>query len=265
MLFGIRDGCLKLGAVEALPLAAKLGFDGIEICIGQDTSVNPLWQDGGIDQVKAAMESSGAVVSSLSPGYFASCHPVVDDPALRQHGHNLMLECIERCAPVGAGYLLVPMFPKDMDDWADEKWQALIDGFQPLAQAAADAGVLLCLETTFSADHLDRIIDGVGNDAFKVYYDTANTTNLGYHSPTEIRQLGAKIGAIHVKDTDNQHLGDGRVPWAGCSRACSDIEYDGWLVLETPAGDDPAISAARNYGFTRCWSVWRGGGRCQTM
>lgn len=253
MRIGIRDGCLRQPAVEAMALAGKLGFDGVEICIGEKTADNVLWQDGGFDRVNQAAKEAGVVVSSLSPGYFASCHPVVDDPAKRELGHRLILECVERCGPVGAGGILVPMFPKDMDEWADAKWQALIDGFKPLAEAAGEAGVILALETTFSADHLDRVLDGVDHEAFTVYYDTANTTNLGYHSPTEIRQLGDRVGMVHVKDTDQSHLGDGKVPWAECRAALDDIAYDGWYVLETPAGDDAAVSGARNYGYTRGW------------
>lgn len=260
MRIGIRDGCLRLAPVEAILLAPKLGFDGVEICIGQDTSANILWQNGGFDAVNAAVEASGCVVSSLSPGYFASCHPVVDDPALRQHGHELILDCIARCGPVGAGYILVPMFPKDMADWPESKWQALVDGFKPLAEAAGNAGLMLCLETTFSAEQLECIVDGVDNEAFRVYYDTANTTTWGYDCPSEIRRLGAKIGAVHVKDTENKHLGDGKVPWAGCRCALGEIGFDGWFVLETPAGEDPAISGARNYGFTRGWLTRPGGG-----
>jgi len=253
MRIGIRDNCLRRPTVEAIAAAASVGLDAVEICIGQDTAANVLWQDGGYDAVNQACEAAGIVISSLSPGYFASVHPVVDDPAMRQQGHDLLLDVISRCAPVGATYILVPMFPKDMNEWPDSKWTTLIEGFKPLAEAAANAGLQLALETTFSADHLDRILDGVDNEQFVVYYDTANTTNLGYHSPTEIRQLGRRVGKVHVKDTDGNQLGDGRVPWADCRQALLDIGYDDWYVLETPAGDEPVARAARNYGFARGW------------
>lgn len=256
MPIAIRDGCLQKGPVDALHLASRIGFDGIEICIGQDTSANLLWQDGGFEQVNAAIAATGVKVSSLSPGYFAACHPVVDDPALRQQGHDLVLDCIRRCGPVGAELILIPMFPKDMADWPESKWQALADGFRPLAAAAADAGVRLCLETTFSADQLQCLCDEVDSPAFQVYYDTGNTAAWGYKCPPEILQLGARIGAVHVKDTGNKHLGDGEVPWRPTMRALRDVDFDGWFVLETPAGDDAALSAARNYGFTRGWSLF---------
>jgi sugar phosphate isomerase/epimerase len=34
-----------------------------------------------------------------------------------------------------------------------------------------------------------------------------------------------------------------------------DIGYDGWLVLETPAGDDPLDSAKRNLEFVRRYEI----------
>ncbi len=253
MKIGIRDGCLRKPPLEALALAGELGFDGVELCIGATTTDHILWQVGGFDQVTNAAELAGVVVSSLSPGDFANCHPLVEDPALREHGHQLILQCIERCGLVGASSILVPMFPKDMADWPDTTWQALADGFKPLAAVAAKANIVLALESTFSAEQLNRLLDLVDNPALAVYYDTANTTNRGYHCPTELRELGDRVGMVHVKDTEQRHLGDGRVPWADCRTALRDIRYDGWLVLETPAGDDAARSGARNYGFTRGW------------
>lgn len=253
MQIGIRDGCLRQPTLEAIATAGELGFDGIEICIGQDESSNILWARDGADQVNDACEQHGVVISSLSPGYFASLHPVVDDPDLREAGKVLIHQCVNRCEPVGAKAILVPMFPKDMGDWSDQKWQQLIDGFKPLAEGAEHAGVILALESTFSADQLERIIDGVDCPALTVYYDTANTTNLGYHSPTEIRKLNEKIGMVHVKDTDGNHLGEGRVPFDDCKLALADIDYDGWFVLETPAGDDAEEAGKKNLAFTQSW------------
>ena len=48
---------------------------------------------------------------------------------------------------------------------------------------------------------------------------------------------------------------------AACERRNGDLliceidlpGHDGWVVLETPAGDDPIASAERNLAFTRRW------------
>ena len=55
---------------------------------------------------------------------------------------------------------------------------------------------------------------------------------------------------IHVKDTGG-HLGEGKVDFSAVSAAIREIKYDGYLVLETPSGDDASASAARNLSFSK--------------
>jgi sugar phosphate isomerase/epimerase len=46
-------------------------------------------------------------------------------------------------------------------------------------------------------------------------------------------------------------MGEGWVNMAAVSGALKAVGYDGWLVLETPATDDPHAAAARNLKFTK--------------
>jgi len=251
MRIGIRDGCLGLAAMESFAVAAELGFDGIEVCIGGDYAESLLWQDGGAEQMKAAADAAGVAVSSLSPGVFARQHPMVEDPALRAEGRAMLGQCIALCGPLASRDILVPMFPGDFGTWGDAEWAQMADGFADLAAQAEAAGVTLGLETTFDADSLIKLLDLIACPAVGVYYDTANTTSRGYDAPAELRKLGDRVSMIHVKDTDGQHLGEGRVPFDDVKAAIADIGYNGWLILETPRGDDPIDSARRNLAFTR--------------
>jgi sugar phosphate isomerase/epimerase len=54
-----------------------------------------------------------------------------------------------------------------------------------------------------------------------------------------------------MKDTDTQHLGEGRVDFQATSEAIKEIDYEGWFVLETPAGVDSFASAKKNLEFTK--------------
>jgi sugar phosphate isomerase/epimerase len=231
-------------------VAAEVGFDGVEICIGGDYAESLLWQDGGPAQVKAAADDAGVAVCSLSPGVFAQLHPLVEDEAKRDQGQRMMAETIALCAPLETENILVPMFPRDFREWDEAAWDTFAAGLRRLADQAQTAGVTLALETTMDADTLVALLDRIGSPDCGVYYDTANTTNFGYDAPAELRQLGDRVAMIHVKDTDGQHLGGGRVPFDAVKAAIAEIGYDGWLVLETPRGDDPVESATRNLAFT---------------
>lgn len=254
MPIGIRDNCLQRPLLDALAAAGAIGFDGVEICLGREYFAHLLWEPGGVAKVLTACGQAGLTICSLSPGFYAQCHPLVDDESLRPFGHELITACIAKCGEVGADVVLVPMFPKDAADWSDGQWQTLIDGLRPLAETAGEAGVTLCFETTLTAMQLERLLDGVANPALRVYYDTANAVNWGLDGPAEIRRLGERIGRMHLKETGNLPLGAGAVDWHACREALRASGYDGWYVLETSPGEgEPIAVQTLNLGFTRGW------------
>ena len=251
MRISIRDGLLGCPALEGLAVAAELGFDGVEVCIGGDYATSALWAEGGAEQMRAAADAAGVAISSLSPGIFARLHPLADEPAQREEGERVMGQTIALCGPLGAGDILVPMFPRDYATWDEDQWDTFAAGLRRLAGQAESAGVTLGLETTMDAETLARLLDRIGSPAAGVYYDVANTTNFGFDAPAELRALGDRVVMIHVKDTDQRDLGEGRVPFDEVKAAIAAIGYDGWLVLETPRGDDAVASARKNLAFTR--------------
>src|SRR5579871_4278008 len=85
-----------------------------------------------------------------------------------------------------------------------------------------------------AADNM-RLLDRVGSNAVKIWYDIGNSTNMGHFDvPAEIRALGKeRICQIHIKD--QVLLGTGKVDVKGAIQAMHDIGYDGWCVFETAA------------------------------
>ena len=246
MKYGIRDGMLKSPLESVFTVAKELGFDGIEYCIGGDYADSLLWQPDGPEKLKALADKDGMEIASLSPGIFSSMNPAVDDPEKRAEGQKMMTHVIEVCPAMDTKAILAPMFPRDFDEWPGEKWQALVDGLKPLAEIAEKHKVVLALETMFNADQMGMVVDRIASPYVKVYYDTGNLTNRGYDTPAEIRQLGDRIGMIHAKDTDRAMLGEGRVDVEAVGDAIRAIGYDGYIVLETPTGDDANADNAQN-------------------
>jgi sugar phosphate isomerase/epimerase len=236
MKYGIRNGMLGEQLDKEFFVAKELGLDGIEFCIGGNYKSELLWTDGGIDKLKGLADKSGVEVCSLSPGVFAGLHPALPDEAKRAEGIEMMKYCIEVCSPLGTKWILTPMFPNDVDKWTDDTWNMLVEGFKAIMETAEKHKVILGLESTFTADHLLKIIDKVGSECLKAYYDVANMTHWGQNPVEEIRKLGKQICMIHVKDTENKMLGEGKVDFKGVSDAIRDIGYDDYMVLETPGG-----------------------------
>ena len=101
-----------------------------------------------------------------------------------------------------------------------------------MAGRAEKRGVVLGIESWLSApDHI-RILDAVGSPYVQVYYDLANSTQMGYDVLAEIRLLGGKrICEFHAKE-NGYLLGQGRINFPAVRTAVDEIGYSGWLQIE---------------------------------
>ena len=91
----------------------------------------------------------------------------------------------------------------------------------------------------------------MGSAYVQVYYDVGNATAFGNDPAEEIRELGSRITAVHIKDREGELLGEGVVRIAESIAALWRIGYQGDLILETPATQDPRAAAAYNLEYLR--------------
>ena len=106
---------------------------------------------------------------------------------------------------------------------------------------------MLGIESWLSAPDLLRILDAVGSPSVRVYYDLANSTQMGYDILAEIRQLGReRICEFHAKENGSL-LGQGRIDFPAVRKALDDIDYTGWLQIEgaVPKGSRSSRATSR--------------------
>jgi sugar phosphate isomerase/epimerase len=160
-----------------------------------------------------------------------------------------LMDCIKVCENMGIGIMLVPFFG-DGDIRGDESGtQAVIDRFKEAAPKAERAGVSLAIESWLSADEHLRIIEAVGSEALKVYYDVGNSDKAGYDIVQEIRRLGDHICEFHAKDYQDLY-GKGNIRFKEIRKAMDDIGYRGWFVIEGtkfPLGREESIRYDVNF------------------
>ncbi len=129
--------------------------------------------------------------------------------------------------------------------------QIVIQRLQAAAPRAKDAGVILAIENTLSARQNVEILDKVGHDSVRLYYDVGNSTSRGYDVPEEIRFLKDRIACFHFKDRD-RYLGEGGIRFEPIASAIKAIGYQGWIVMETSnPSKDPVADARRNADYIR--------------
>ncbi len=256
MKIGIRDGCLQQPWPAAFEMAARVGFDGLELDLGANYEETLLWSAEGRRELHGLIGAAGIELASFCAGVCWTYSPASDDPAIRARIRDMLTATCAYCAEFGVRWILVPVTPGEEGVTHEVGTQRWIEMMAELAPPAADHGVVLCLENVGrgygkSAPELANMADTVASPALKVYYDVGNALAFGNDPVAEIKLLGDRIGEVHIKERDADLLGEGVVPIPACLSALRELGYDDWLVLETAPTADPETAARYNLEYLR--------------
>ncbi len=245
---GVTDWNLRLaGRLEAVALAAKLGFEGVEVSLGRRVTENRLpLDDAGLQRQyleefrRQGIAIAGTCLDVLHVNYLKN-----DPLALRWVADGIRVS-----QALGAKVMLLPFFGKGALQTPEEMDYAG-DVLRELAPEAEKAGVLLGLENTLSARDNARILERSRSAAVRVYYDVGNSTFQGYDPLEEIRWLGAeRICQFHFKDKG--YLGEGAIDYPAILKRIGEIGFEGYANLETSAPSGSVEQdMARNLAYIR--------------
>lgn len=246
---GVTDWNLRqTGKVEAVALAKKLGFDGVEVSLGRKPGGDKLPLDDAEVQGRylAAAKEHGISLAG-------TCLDILHVNYLKNDklGQKWVADGIQVTRKLNARVMLLPFFGKGALTTREEM-DHVGDVLKDLAPQAEKAGVVLGLEDTISAEDNVRIMDRARSKALLVYYDVGNSTRGGFDVIKEIRWLGKKrICQFHLKDNPG-YLGQGKIDFPGVMKAIKDIKFEGFANLET---DSPSKSVendmAKNLSYIR--------------
>jgi len=227
---GVTDWNLQqTGKGEAVALAKKLGFDGVEVSLGRKPVDDKLPLDH-----QEIQERYLAAAREHGIGLAGTCLDILHVNYLKNDklGQKWVADGIQITKKLNARVMLLPFFGKGALANQQEKDYAG-DVLKELAGEAEKAGVILGLEDTISAEDNVRIMDRAGSKAVLVYYDVGNSTNGGFDVVKEIRWLGARrICQFHLKDNPH-YLGEGKIDFPSVIKAIGDIGFRGFANLET--------------------------------
>ena len=237
-------------SVGGLTAAKQAGLDGAEIGVGGPADTLQIADPEVRRKYKDEMKETGLEVSSFIMGLFNGC-PLASDP----RGPAWLEQGIEAGGDLGADVLLIAFFGKGSLKSGDGVKKADVDVVVERIKAAApkakEAGVILGIENTLSAEDNMKILDRIGHDSVRIYYDCYNLAGQGYDVPAEIRLLKDKIAIFHFKN-GKDYLETGKVKWDPIAAAMNDVGYKGWIVLETSSpSKDRIADARRNADYIR--------------
>jgi sugar phosphate isomerase/epimerase len=229
-------------------VARQCGLEGVEIGVGGAADTLHVADPAELKKQKELAQTAGVVISSLSMDLMNGC-PVATEPrAVAWLG-----QCIAAAKSLSAVGILVPFFGKahllNGADWKKDDLESVVKRLKEVAPQAEAAGVTLGIECTLPSAKYLEILDRIGSKFVGAYYDVGNTTNAHYDVPSEIRALKGRISQFHFKDGGN-YLGEGKVKFEPIAAALRDIDYRGWVVLETSCPTkNGAVDGKKNADF----------------
>jgi sugar phosphate isomerase/epimerase len=229
---GVTDWNLEKGAdPDAVPLAARLGFDGVQVSFGRK-----------IVDDKMPLDNPEILVRylNLSRQYKipidGTCVDRLHDNGLKNDKLAIkwVHDSIRLTKALNSKVLLLPFFGQRALQNHDEM-DFVGDVLRDLGPDAEKAGVVLGLEDTISAEDNVRIMERSRSKSVLVYYDVGNSTKAGFDVVKEIRWLGKdRICQFHLKDNPH-YLGEGSIQFPPIMQAIRDIGFTGYANLETDA------------------------------
>lgn len=221
-------------------IAKDMGFDFIEWYNDHDgiDQLQEIWRNNSLSsQLQEAFATVN--VTSMDSGKFlfhgSGCHQDLDT----------FISLLRAASALGIRTFNLPI----MEDTAMTTSVQIEEVFANLKFVLGTSNKLtrplprIALETELPAIQLRELLETFHLPGLGVCYDIGNCTSYGFDCPAEIRELGAHIFSVHIKDRKigtNQSvlLGTGDADFKGCFKALQEVDYSGNYILQAWRGDN---------------------------
>lgn len=238
--------------LHLLDTVKKLGYDVVELPIfDKNVSTAKRWGKAAED---LGLLRSGCCVCGPDENMISA------DAAIRRRGIDANKAVLDCCAAAGCSCMVgnsasaIGVFtgnPPSEDEW---KWG--VDGMREVAEHAENVGVRIALEALnrFEAYFINCAADGadfvrrVDHPFCGMMYDTFHA-NIEEKSPRKaIQTLKDILFHVHISENDRSTPGKGGVNWKETFDTLHEIEYEGFMVVESFGASLPKLAAA-----TKIW------------
>jgi D-psicose/D-tagatose/L-ribulose 3-epimerase len=245
---------------ETISLFSKvkdMGFDGVELPMAHVMMISQKI----IDETRNELEKLN-LGCTICGGLGKGENLVDDNELIRKNGIKILKKFIDIAYDLGSNLVIGPLYGTfAMADIGraktQEEWDRAVVYLREIADYAINKQVTLGLEciNRYESYFLNTANEGlslirdIGKDNVKIHLDTyhMNIEEKNFYDP--IINVGSSLCLLHCSENDRGIPGSGHVNWNEIFQALSDINYKGWLVIESffePMKDVPVAS-----------SVWR--------
>jgi D-psicose/D-tagatose/L-ribulose 3-epimerase len=252
MKFGINTllwtAAFDKSHLDMLPQFREHGFDAVEIARFD-------FSDFPAADVRRGVENAGlecAFCSALT----GDLSLISEDDDVRRRAREFLLEGIQRTAEIGSkifvGPFCAPVGYLTGRRRTQDEWNRCVEELRALVPALEQYDVVMALEplNRFETYFLNTILDAcrlceqVGSSRLGILADT-------FHANIEEKQIGAAFGSagqwlkhVHTCENDRGIPGTGHIEWPGVVSALREINYHGYVVIESFGSTIKEIAAA---------------------
>jgi len=223
--------------LDLVARVADMGFDGVEVPFNDLSILDPsgtrkACEAAGVDMTACCVIMPGQSISST-------------DPDERVRGVERLKRMVDITADMGgnivSGPLYAPVGHLTGRARTDEEFNWCADGLAAGAEHAAAAGVTLVIEPlnrfetylfNTAADAV-KLVETIGSENLKIQIDTFHGNIEEKDTAAAIRATGKWLGHFHASESDRGELGTGQVRWAEVFAALHEIDYSGWVTIES--------------------------------
>lgn len=261
MRIGIQQTALgEATLVKSFIRARRAGAEGIGLCYRTAEEARCLGDPRHMLKVRSLVERFDMPVTGLHLGVLCADQSLIGPAPLMVQSQDLVRVAIAMAAELGRPDVIVPYFGRNRIELPKE-FDTAAAAMLELAEAAEDHGVTLAVESSLHLGQLQQFLTGCGNDSVKACLDTGDVTACRHDPSSMISGLGrGNIAQVHLRDVlvvnglppdFNVRLGRGSVRFTGVVHALQGVGYDGWIVIETPPGDDRGVIVAAHVEYAR--------------
>jgi D-psicose/D-tagatose/L-ribulose 3-epimerase len=216
------------------------GFDVIEI--GMDNVDTVDWVE-----FKKLCDDLGLEISLC--GAFGETRDIShEDEEIRKNGKKYIIDCIKIAEKIGCHIFSGPVYASVgksrmvPDEQRKREWEWSVRNLMEIDAVASQCGVNIGVEplNRFESDMINltdqalKLIRDVGGKSFKIHIDTFHGNIEEKSIPDAIRKAGKDLlGHVHVCENDRGAPGTGHIDWYGIRDALKEIDYDGYVVIES--------------------------------
>lgn len=238
------------------------GFDLLELSLHDLDRLD-------VPAAKAELDAAGLRVA-CSRGLPFDADVSSDDPAVVERGAKILRACLDATTGLGGriftGALYSALGKYPTPPTAAGRANA-VSVVKELARAAAPNGVTLGLEIcnryetnlVNTARQALELADAVGEDNVVVHLDTYHMNIEEDDMARPVREVGDRLGYVHIGENHRGFLGSGHIDFAGFFHALGDIGYTGPITFESFSSSVVAPGLSNDLGVWR--DLWDDGMR----